>query len=230
MQLSKRLGSIASLVPEGARLVDVGTDHGYIPIYLTLNKKVSYAIASDINKGPLESAKRNMDKYGLTTIETRQGSGLQTIKIEDGMDTVVIAGMGGYLVHDILQLDLELVKTMKTLILQPQNNIPEIRRYLHRIGFRIKQEKFLEEEGKYYNIIVAVPGREEYNTTVDYEYGKYLLEEGSSLYREWLQHKSKGYTEIIEKLKSVEGDQAIERIAALTAVNTLIGEALKCIH
>ncbi|MEG0318798.1 MAG: class I SAM-dependent methyltransferase [Niameybacter sp.] len=162
MQLSKRLGAIASLVPEGAKLVDVGTDHGYIPIYLTKNHKASYCIASDINKGPLESAKRNRDKYQLSGIELRQGSGLQTIKLEDRMDTVVIAGMGGYLVHDILELDLVLVKTMRTLILQPQNNIPEIRRYVHSIGFKIAREVFLEEEGKYYTIIVAVPGVESY--------------------------------------------------------------------
>nr|WP_307990109.1 tRNA (adenine(22)-N(1))-methyltransferase TrmK [uncultured Niameybacter sp.] len=230
MQLSKRLKTIADLVPEGCRLVDVGTDHGYIPIYLNLHQPMGQCIASDINKGPLESAKRNMGKYNLTNIELRQGSGLQTVSKEDEMEVVVIAGMGGYLVHDILEKDLELVKTMKRLILQPQNNIPEIRRYVHQIGFRIEKEIFLEEDGKYYTIIVATPGVESYDEVVYYEYGKYLLEESSPLYRSWLTYKSKGYKDIIAKLEDVEGEQSEARIKELMEANKLIEEALECMH
>ena len=144
MQLSKRLGAIANLVPNNMRIADIGTDHGYIPIYLRLQNQVSYCIASDINKGPLESAKRNMAKYQVTGIETRQGGGLSTLCKEDQIDVVIIAGMGGYLIHDILENDLELVKGMKKIILQPQNNLTEIRKYIHEIGFKIEQETFLE--------------------------------------------------------------------------------------
>lgn len=230
MQLSKRLKTIADLVPKNSRLVDVGTDHGYIPIYLNLNQPMDQCIASDINKGPLESARRNMDKYNLKNIELRQGSGLQTVSKEDGMEVVVIAGMGGYLVQNILQADEELVKTMKRLILQPQNNIPEIRRYVHSLGFKIEREIFLEEEGKYYTVIVAVPGKESYAKAVEYEYGKYLLEESTPLYKEWLTYKLKGYKDIMDKLKGVEGEQSKSRIEELEEVSKLIEEALKCMH
>lgn len=230
MQLSKRLQTIADLVPEGMRVADIGTDHGYIPIHLIQNDKATYCIASDINKGPLESAKRNMAKYNISHIETRQGSGLQTIRKEDNLDVIIIAGMGGYLIHDILENDLEIVKGMKKIILQPQNNIPELRKYLHQIGFKIEQEVFLEEDGKYYTIIVAILGQEKYKKEYEYVYGKYLLEHMTPTYKEWLIYKGEGYKKIIDKLKGSNTEQIKERIAELEREYALYREAITCIQ
>lgn len=230
MQLSKRLGAIANLVPNNIRIADIGTDHGYIPIYLRLQNQVSYCIASDINKGPLESAKRNMAKYQVTGIETRQGGGLSTLCKEDQIDVVIIAGMGGYLIHDILENDLELVKGMKKIILQPQNNLTEIRKYIHEIGFKIEQETFLEEDGKYYTIIVAVPGIEKYEKECEYVYGKYLLEHATELYQSWLNYKGAGYKKIIDQLKDIQTEQIKERIAELEKEYALYREAITCIQ
>lgn len=230
MQLSKRLQTIADLVPGGSSVADIGTDHGYIPIHLILTGQATYCIASDINKGPLETAKRNMAKYKISHIETRQGSGLQTIRKEDGLDVVIIAGMGGYLIHDILEKDLELVKGMKKIILQPQNNIPELRRYLHQIGFKIEQEVFLEEDGKYYTIIVAIPGIEKYEKEYEYVYGKYLLEHITPLHKEWLIYKGEGYKNLIDKLEGSDSEQIKERIAELKKEYALYREAIKCIQ
>lgn len=230
MQLSKRLQAIANLVPDNSRVADIGTDHGYIPIYLRLNNKASYCIASDINKGPIESAERNRAKYQVSEVETRQGGGLQTLCKEDNLDIVIIAGMGGYLIHDILENDLELVKGMKKIILQPQNNITEIRRYLHHIGFKIEQETFLEEDGKYYTIIVAVPGTEKYEKECEYVYGKYLLKHMTDLYKSWLIYKGEGYKKIMDKLEGSDTEQIKERIAELEKEYALYKEALACIQ
>ncbi|MGL5677452.1 MAG: class I SAM-dependent methyltransferase, partial [Cellulosilyticaceae bacterium] len=98
MQLTKRLYEIVSLVPKGSTMVDVGTDHGYIPIYLTRNAICEKCIASDVNKGPLESAKRHMDQNGLQNIDLRLGSGLSTVDPEEGVEVAIIAGMGGLLI------------------------------------------------------------------------------------------------------------------------------------
>ena len=102
MQLSLRLSAIADLVTEGNRLVDVGCDHGYLPVYLIFEKKIPQAIAADVGKGPLSRAKEHIHQYGLDNyIETRLSDGLKEIGKEEG-DTLVIAGMGGPLMEKIL--------------------------------------------------------------------------------------------------------------------------------
>ena len=101
MQLSLRLSAIADLVTEGNRLVDVGCDHGYLPVYLIFEKKIPQAIAADVGKGPLSRAREHIHQYGLDNyIETRLSDGLKEIGKEEG-DTLVIAGMGGPLMEKI---------------------------------------------------------------------------------------------------------------------------------
>ena len=102
MQLSLRLSAIADLVTEGNRLVDVGCDHGYLPVYLMLNHKIPGAIATDVGKGPLARAQEHIAQYGMSKyIEARLCDGLQGVRTGEG-DTLVIAGMGGPLMEKIL--------------------------------------------------------------------------------------------------------------------------------
>ena len=102
MELSKRLYAVASLVTEGASVADIGTDHGYVPIYLMKNKIASKVIALDINKGPLERARMHVIGHGLKgQIETRLSDGLKNVKPGE-VDTMIAAGMGGGLVIKIL--------------------------------------------------------------------------------------------------------------------------------
>ena len=103
MELSKRLTKVASLVTEGASVADIGTDHGYIPIYLIENQIAARAIALDINKGPLERARMHIVGHGLKgQIETRLSDGLKEVKPGE-VDTMIAAGMGGGLVIKILR-------------------------------------------------------------------------------------------------------------------------------
>ena len=102
MQLSLRLSAIAGLVTRGNRLVDVGCDHGYLPVSLYLDGKIPGAIAMDVRKGPLSRAQEHISQYGLDAyIETRLSDGLEALKPGEG-DTLVIAGMGGPLMERIL--------------------------------------------------------------------------------------------------------------------------------
>ena len=141
MELSKRLTKVASLVTEGASVADIGTDHGYIPIYLIENNIAARAIALDINKGPLERARMHIVGHGLKgQIETRLSDGLK--EVEPGeVDTMIAAGMGGGLVIKILREGKPVVDTLKSCILQPQSEIHRVRRYVAENQMKIVAEE-----------------------------------------------------------------------------------------
>lgn len=229
IQLSKRLQAIASYVPKGSKIADIGTDHGYLPIYLRLNDIATTCIACDINKGPLENALKHIRKYNVLGITLRQGNGLEPIHLADQVEVISIAGMGGYLIKDILENNLQVVKAAKRLILQPQNNLTEIRELLHRLGFCIEAESFVEEEGKYYNILSAVHGNESYSKPYEYVYGLSNLKNPSELFKQWMKIKEKNFVEILEHLKTVDTKQAQIRKKEVEQEYTLHKEAMACI-
>lgn len=203
MQLSKRLEAVASFVTEGSKVADVGTDHGYIPIYLVETGKVKKAIAMDINKGPLERAGANIKKSGLEDrIETRLSDGLKELK-RDEVDTLVIAGMGGGLIIKILDEGKEVLKSVKELVLSPQSEISLVRKYLQERKLSIVKETMLKEDGKYYTVMKVVHGRTESNKVskdgdVLLEYGEYLLKKADPVLKEFLL-KEENTCHIIER-------------------------------
>lgn len=191
MQLSKRLLAIANEVPEEGALADVGCDHAYTSIYLATHKKLRHIIAMDVRTGPLSKAKENIKANGLDEIiETRLSDGLQAVK-KGEIDTVVISGMGGALIQKILSEGKEVLEGVNYLILQPQTEKAELRSYLHSIGMSIKKEVMLIDEGKYYTIIAAVPGKEEAYQIEEYEFGRFLLQKQDLVLKEFLE-KEKG--------------------------------------
>ena len=134
VKLSNRLLSVASFVTEGNVLADVGTDHGYIPIYLMQEGRIERAIAMDINAGPLERAKEHITQYGLETyIETRLSDGVAALTPGEA-DSILIAGMGGGLVLHILEEGETVCRQAKELILQPQSEIERVRVWLYNAG------------------------------------------------------------------------------------------------
>ena len=137
MQLSLRLCAIADMVTEGNKLVDVGCDHGYLPVYLLLNKKIPGAVAADVRKGPLSRAEEHIFQYGLEEyIETRLSDGLSAIAPGEG-DTLVIAGMGGPLMERILTEGKTVRETFQEMILQPQSDIPHFRHFIREEGWEL---------------------------------------------------------------------------------------------
>ena len=155
MELTKRLLAVASFVREGAYLMDVGTDHAYLPIYLAETGRVNAALASDINEGPCESARKHIAENGLSgKIEVKRANGLSGLSPK-GKTDVAIAGMGGALICEILE-KADFIKNPEVrLILQPMRNAPDVRAYLLREGFEIAGEALAREEDRIYEIICA---------------------------------------------------------------------------
>ena len=173
MQLSQRLSSVASMVTAGNCLADVGTDHGYVPIYLYERNIIPRAIAMDVNKGPLERAALHIAESGMKeAIETRLSDGLTALKPGEA-DSVVIAGMGGPLIIRILSAHPEITESLKELILQPQSEISEVRIWLYEQVYEIIEEHMVFEDGKNYPMFKAVKNSEAKKMTdLEYKYGK----------------------------------------------------------
>ncbi len=171
-------------VTKGNRLADIGTDHGFIPIALVKNGICPKAIAVDINAGPITVAREHVKEAELSDlIECKLGDGLSVVNPDD-VDTIIIAGMGGDLISNILENANEGFRGSKELVLSPQSEPEKVRRTLHKLGYMIKAEKYFMDEGKKYNIIYAVPGSEEYCLDEEYRYGKLLLMESNELLEE----------------------------------------------
>lgn len=228
MELSKRLHAVAGLVTEGASVADIGTDHGYIPIYLIENGVAGKAIAMDINEGPLERAREHIEEHGLAQqIETRLSDGLEALKTGEA-DTVITAGMGGRLVIHILEARPEITKDVKYFILQPQSEIAKVRRFLNENGFISIAEDMVEEDGKYYPMMKMAHGTEERYSEIELLYGRRLLRERHSVLHRYLLRELKLKEEISEKLKLQKGDRIRIRLAELERDQVLLRKALAC--
>jgi tRNA (adenine22-N1)-methyltransferase len=156
MKLSERLLKIASFVTEGNTLADIGTDHGYIPVYLTAAGKVPHALAMDLRSGPLKRAEAHIKEAGMEEkVETRLSDGMAALKSGEA-DTILIAGMGGDLMVRILKDGESLRASVKEYVLSPHTEWGSVRRYLRENGYLLTEEAMLEEDGKFYTVLKAV--------------------------------------------------------------------------
>ena len=213
MEQQKRLPAIAACV-EGRVVADIGTDHAYLPIALCLENKIERAIASDIHKGPLERAKAHIAAHGLSDrIETRLGAGLSVFKPGEA-DCCVVAGMGGLMIVEMLANDMDTAQSFRRLMLQPQRDLPEVRRFLLANGFGIDREIMLKEEGKFYNILVVRPGAEpQAYSTAELYFGRQLLAEKDVCLREWLAWERERVRTILAGLEGRETARKAELLA-----------------
>ena len=227
MELSKRLYAVAGLVTEGASVADIGTDHGYIPIYLAKNQISTKLIAMDVNKGPLERAKSHIRANHLEdVIETRLSDGFAALK-ESEVDTIIAAGMGGALVIKILTDHPDITDSIKCFILQPQSEIHKVRQYLAQNGFRIVKEDMVEEEGKYYPMMRAVHGTEQESyTEEEYLYGRYLLRHAHPVLKEFLHRELLMRTEIMNNIRHKAGENSKKRVCLLEEEVSVIQKVL----
>ena len=212
MKLTDRLLKIASLVTEGKRVADIGTDHGYIPVYLLNKNKVPFAILADVNKGPLDNARKEVRHNNLLDkTDLRLGSGIEVLK-KGEVDEVIIAGMGGILISELLEANKEVAHSVDKLILQPMQAQNELRKYLFGNGYEILNEVLVKEDFRIYEILeVKYTGN---NTQVEdeiyFEVGKKLIENKDELLNEFIDKKVYKYNSIIEKLDGKSGE-AVEQ-------------------
>ncbi|MBE7025912.1 MAG: SAM-dependent methyltransferase [Ruminococcaceae bacterium] len=168
--MTPRLVGIAACVSPGATVIDVGSDHGYVPIYLLKEKIATSALATDVHDGPLDRSRENIDRFGLSaSIQTQKADGLVGVDVTD-YDTVIIAGMGGMLIAEILQKAPDLAG--KKLILQPMTAVVELRKFLLSSGFVITREKIVQEGEKLYAILEAARGEGEMYTPAELLVGR----------------------------------------------------------
>lgn len=156
MKLSKRLTKIVEMTPSCDRIADIGTDHGYVPCTLLRTEKIQGAVASDVNRKPLEKAVRTASGYGLdAVIDFRLGSGLEVLTPGE-VRGAVIAGMGGELTREILEANLEVVRDLEFILLQPAQNPEVVRRYLYAGNYEVIREDLVQEEdGRFYEYFLV---------------------------------------------------------------------------
>lgn len=175
--LDNRLSAVASFVEKGDKVADIGSDHGYIPLYLIQNEICEKALVTDIKEGPLLSAKKNFERFGLgTALVTMLYDGINPEILKE-YNKIIIAGMGGLTIADILSnVASQLAEYKPDLILQPMTEQDKLRMTLSKLGYRIVKEKCPVAKGKrIYNVIFAVYGESTEYTDCEYLFGKYAL-------------------------------------------------------
>ena len=226
VQISRRLKTVAGLVGQDMVLADVGCDHGYIPIYLMQKRQIPKAIAMDVNEGPLLRAKEHIQEWGLEAyIETRLSDGVKALQPGE-VQSIVIAGMGGPLMEKIIREGKAVFDEARELILQPQSEIEEFRRFLAKEGFSIVSEDMVEEDGKHYPMMKAVHGTMVYDSVAEYRYGRNLLLHRHPILKEFLQREQKKAEEIRERLKDSDTPSAKMRRAQMEEEENIRKEAL----
>lgn len=209
MQLSQRLSSVASMVTAGNCLTDVGTDHGYVPIYLYERNVIPRAIAMDVNKGPLERAALHIAESGMKdVIETRLSDGLTALRPKEA-DSIVIAGMGGPLMIRILSAYPEVTASAKELILQPQSEIAEVRIWLYEQGYEIVEEHMVYEEGKYYPMFKAVKNPEAKKLSyLEYKFGRLEVLKEKEVLKDFILRELSNKQNILQKLEEEQTEKS----------------------
>lgn len=233
IHLSKRLKALANMVTDGNRLADIGTDHGYIPIYLCQTGKIPSALAMDIGKGPLQQAQTHIAEHGLSEqIKTRLSDGMSALQFGEA-DTILIAGMGGGLVMKILSEGAEKLTGKEELILQPQSEIALVREFLRVRNFQILNEDMILEDGKYYPMMkVSQQKAAEQTKILPQEvadaFGPVLLQKRHPVLKEWLERELRTTNSVIEQLSAQPDHERIRnRMQQVNCKKTLILEALK---
>ena len=215
MKLGKRLAAVAAFAAEGVNIADIGTDHGYIPICLAQSGRAGRLAASDVNAGPIESARRNARDAGFEDrIELYLADGLKGI--DGSFDTIIIAGMGGELTAKILS-EAPFDLAGKTLVLQPQSKTEELVRFLYARDMAIEEGGIVSEAGKIYVVFKVLCGKK-----WDYEPndGEALIPRevrGDALYPEYRETTAAKYRKAILGLRSADAPDAggIERLEKL---------------
>ena len=217
---------MANLVTPGKRLADIGTDHGYVPIWLYEQGRIPFALAMDLREGPLQRAAEHIRMHGLDEkIKTRLSDGLEKL-LPGETDSIVIAGMGGMLVIKILTQGQTVLDSIQELILQPQSDLDAVREYLHRTGFVIVQEEMVFEEGKYYPMMKAVHGENTDDRKIWFLYGRLLLENRHPVLESYLQKEYDSCCKLLEKLSKTATEVSSRRCEELLEKKHLIEEAL----
>ncbi|QIW51284.1 tRNA (adenine(22)-N(1))-methyltransferase [Lactococcus raffinolactis] len=224
-KLSQRLTQVGEFVPQDAILLDVGSDHAYLPIHLVKTGRINKAIAGEVVKGPYESAVANVQSAGLQDqISVRLANGLAAFEpTTDGVNTITISGMGGHLIAEILEDGRDKLCQVSTMILQPNNGERHLRTWLQAHDFTISDEKILAENDKIYEIIVAHPGQSvDILTEAELCFGPFLLQEKSTVFLEKWASELAANQEILSKIPASAQQKQAEFSAKIAKIKEVL--------
>ncbi|MEE1012894.1 MAG: tRNA (adenine(22)-N(1))-methyltransferase TrmK [Clostridia bacterium] len=231
--LTPRLQQIANTITPCACMADIGTDHAYLPVYLCMTGVCKRGIASDIRRGPLQRAKDTLRRYGMESrIETRLGGGVDTLAPGEA-DCIVIAGMGGLMIAEILKANPTVFAKSGQILLQPMTAVPELRSFLWENGYTVVSETLAKEEQKLYHILAVEVGQEPTPPTPTELYlGQRLLTDRPEHFAEYLQKQRRKLTRMAEGLKQSQSEDTAlrlkETLALLDAIEALEKEEHSC--
>lgn len=223
IKLSNRLKKIAELVDFGARVIDVGTDHGYVPNFLCEKKISRDIIASDISKNSLEKSielTREMDneKY----IRNILANGI----VKENRDNIIIAGLGGIQIAEIILNSIEIARSAKKLILQPMQKTNILRRELNNMGFEIIDEEIIFEDDRYFEIILArYSGQIKKLEEEDFYFSKSLIEKKDKVYLDFLKERQRELEKILSNINN-DSDRTKKRSGELKSLLIRTKEAI----
>ena len=199
------LGDLVS----GKKFADIGCDHGYLLLYLLENNKIDFGIGCDINEKPLLNAKKNVISQGYDSkVSLYLADGLKNV--DEDFDTLVVAGMGGSLIKQILSNSLDKISG-KELVLQPNNNAKILRRFLQENNFKIVEDFVMEENSKYYEVLKVIPGQQNW-TDFEIEFGKFNLNNQSAEYQQMYQEKISFLEQHLQKTQGNNAKKLTQKI------------------
>ncbi len=218
MKLPDRLKLMADLVSRGETVADIGTDHGYLPIYLTLEGISPKVILTDISPGSAAKAAEDCSKLDPEReYDIREGDGLTVLRRGE-VDTVVMAGMGGILISHIMEADPVHTQSFRKFILQPRSHVGYLRHWLHTHGYRIDSERLVREGQFICEVLVcSYHGGDRRDISFEnneelFSYPDSIMEEDTELAMEYLEEERNKLTDILEKI----GDSSDERKELIT--------------
>lgn len=223
IKLSNRLKKIAELVDFGATVIDVGTDHGYVPNFLCEKKISRDIIATDISKNSLEKSieltrERDNEKY----IRNILANGI----VKENRDNIIIAGLGGIQIAEIILNSIEIAMSAKKLILQPMQKINILRRELNNMGFEIIDEEIIFEDDRYFEIILArYSGQIKKLEEVDFYFSKSLIEKKDKGYLDFLRERQRELEKILSNINN-DSDRTKKRSGELESLLIKTKEAI----
>lgn len=209
--MNLRLNSLAAMVDNGDRIADIGTDHAYLPIELIKSGKITYAIASDIAKGPLDNAKKDVQEASLENqIDIRLGAGLSTVSDQDQIDTVIIAGMGGKLITQILDDAWQKKLRLKSLVLEPNVGECGVRKWLTEHSYKITAEQIIAESGHIYELIKAIKSQKKSNlSAAELYFGPFLLREKNNIFKQKWRGQLKYHQSLLTNLNKAKNKDLV---------------------
>ena len=229
MEISQRLRIVGDFVTQ-KRVADIGTDHAYVPIYLHKKGNIEKVIACDINEKPLQKAQQNIKlHHAENKIITRLGNGLQPLQPYE-VDSIVISGMGGMLMIELMEQSQYVIKTVKELILCPHLDVTAVRKYLHNIGYSIVDERMIQEYGNFYTILRAIQGQQKYDKKIEYIFEKVLLEKRDTVLKEYIISEKIRIKKIEQHLYDKQTEQSKKRLQQIEEYKRIIEEAEKWLY